>query len=116
MSGKMLQIGNNWSLEWDCSRFRSVTMDQSELDKYICKEQPTETKGYYMQQTMMRIKDPRKSLDFYTRVLGMRLLYKADFPEAEFTLFFMGYAWKTQIVNRIHLGARLQLIAGLLLL
>ncbi|KAF2300660.1 hypothetical protein GH714_015006 [Hevea brasiliensis] len=29
------------------------------------------TKGYFMQQTMYRIKDPKISLDFYSRVLGM---------------------------------------------
>ncbi|KAH7836999.1 hypothetical protein Vadar_008330 [Vaccinium darrowii] len=29
------------------------------------------TKGYFMQQTMYRIKDPKVSLDFYSRVLGM---------------------------------------------
>jgi len=32
---------------------------------------PTETRGFMFQQTMYRIKDPKASLDFYTRVLGM---------------------------------------------
>ncbi|KAE9461230.1 hypothetical protein C3L33_06825, partial [Rhododendron williamsianum] len=31
------------------------------------------TKDYFMQQTMYRIKDPKVSLDFYSRVLGMSL-------------------------------------------
>ncbi len=28
---------------------------------------------FIMQQTMMRIRDPKASLDFYSRVMGMRL-------------------------------------------
>ncbi|CAN1171808.1 Lactoylglutathione lyase [Linum perenne] len=49
------------------------------------------TKGYLMQQTMFRIKDPKVSLDFYSRVLGMSLLKRLDFPEMKFSLYFMGY-------------------------
>eukprot|EP00884_Botryococcus_braunii_P003240 jgi/Botrbrau1/12917/Bobra.0299s0025.6 len=49
------------------------------------------TKGFIFQQTMYRIKDPKVSLDFYTRVLGMRLLTKLDFPDMKFSLYFLGY-------------------------
>ncbi|CAL5426474.1 unnamed protein product [Camellia sinensis] len=49
------------------------------------------TKSYFMQQTMFRIKDPKVSLDFYSRVLGMSLLKRLDFPEMKVSLYFMGY-------------------------
>ncbi|KAL6953825.1 lactoylglutathione lyase [Sarracenia purpurea var. burkii] len=49
------------------------------------------TKSYIMQQTMFRIKDPKVSLDFYSRILGMSLLKRLDFPEMKFSLYFVGY-------------------------
>jgi len=36
------------------------------------------------------VKDPVKSVDFYTRVMGMKLLRKIDFPAAKFSLYFLG--------------------------
>ncbi|XP_033102454.1 lactoylglutathione lyase-like [Anneissia japonica] len=56
-----------------------------------CSTPDESTKEFIMQQTMYRIKDPKVSLDFYTRVLGMRLLHTFDFPSMKFSLYFMGY-------------------------
>jgi lactoylglutathione lyase len=42
--------------------------------------------------TMLRVGDLDKSLDFYTNIMGMKLLRKEDYPEYEFTLAFVGYA------------------------
>ena len=44
-----------------------------------------------MLHTMLRVGDLQKSLDFYTEVLGMKLLRKSDYPEGKFTLAFVGY-------------------------
>lgn len=41
--------------------------------------------------TMLRVGDLEKSLDFYTEVLGMRLLRRKDYPDGKFTLAFVGY-------------------------
>jgi len=41
--------------------------------------------------TMIRVGDLDRSLDFYTRLLGMQLLRKKDYPSGEFTLAFVGY-------------------------
>lgn len=40
--------------------------------------------------TMLRTGDLDRSIDFYTRVLGMRLLRRKDYPEGKFTLAFIG--------------------------
>lgn len=54
-------------------------------------ESVPDTDGYVFNQTMLRIKDPERSLDFYTRIMGMRLVRKLDFPEMKFTLYFLAY-------------------------
>lgn len=48
-----------------------------------------------MLHTMIRVGDLQKSLDFYTKILGMRLLRKRDYPEGKFTLAFVGYGDET---------------------
>jgi lactoylglutathione lyase len=40
---------------------------------------------------MLRVGDLDRSLDFYTNVLGMKLLRRKDYPEGKFTLAFVGY-------------------------
>jgi lactoylglutathione lyase len=41
--------------------------------------------------TMIRVGDLQKSIDFYTSVLGMKLLRQKDYPDGRFTLAFVGY-------------------------
>jgi lactoylglutathione lyase len=53
---------------------------------------PAPTRGFAFNHTMLRIKDPAVSLRFYSRVLGMRLLRKLDFPEMRFSLYFLAHA------------------------
>lgn len=44
-----------------------------------------------MLHTMLRVGNLDRSLDFYTNVLGMRVLRRKDYPEGRFTLAFVGY-------------------------
>lgn len=41
--------------------------------------------------TMLRVGDLQRSIDFYTRVLGMKLLRKSENSEYKYTLAFVGY-------------------------
>jgi lactoylglutathione lyase len=41
--------------------------------------------------TMLRVGDLQRSIDFYTNVLGMKLLRTSDNPEYKYTLAFLGY-------------------------
>jgi lactoylglutathione lyase len=40
---------------------------------------------------MLRVGDMQRSIDFYTRVLGMTLLRTTDRPDQKYTLAFVGY-------------------------
>jgi lactoylglutathione lyase len=41
--------------------------------------------------TMLRVGDLQRSIDFYTRVLGMQLLRTTERPEQKYSLAFVGY-------------------------
>ncbi|PJE57242.1 lactoylglutathione lyase [Marinomonas sp. BSi20584] len=55
----------------------------------LCEEKDPATNGFVFNQTMLRIADPLRTLDFYTRVMGMTLLKKLDFPDMKFSLYFL---------------------------
>lgn len=55
----------------------------------VCAEPSAASNGFVLNHSMLRVKDPAVSLDFYTRVFGMRVLRKLDFPEMKFSLYFL---------------------------
>ncbi|MGO2513096.1 lactoylglutathione lyase [Marinomonas polaris] len=55
----------------------------------LCEEKDPATNRFVFNQTMLRIADPVRTLDFYTRMMGMTLLKKLDFPDMKFSLYFL---------------------------
>ena len=55
----------------------------------VSADMPEASRGFVLNHSMLRVKDPAVSLDFYTRIMGMRLLRKLDFPEMQFSLYFL---------------------------
>lgn len=51
----------------------------------------TEPSTYRMNHSMIRVKDPEKSLAFYRDVMGMSLMRTAEQKAGGFTLYFLGY-------------------------
>ncbi len=51
----------------------------------------TEDERFKFLHTMIRVQDLDTSLDFYIRLLGMKLLRRAEFPDGRFTNCFIGY-------------------------
>lgn len=41
--------------------------------------------------TMLRVGNLERSIEFYTKVLGMKVLRQQDYPGGKFTLAFVGY-------------------------
>ncbi len=55
----------------------------------VVTEAPAATRGFVLNHAMLRVKDPAVSLAFYSRILGMKVLRKLDFPEMKFSLYFL---------------------------
>ncbi|MBC8120055.1 MAG: lactoylglutathione lyase [Burkholderiaceae bacterium] len=46
--------------------------------------------------TMLRVGDMQRSIDFYTKSMGMQLLRTTDRPDQKYSLAFVGYADESQ--------------------
>ncbi|KAI5284124.1 Lactoylglutathione lyase [Ascosphaera acerosa] len=58
----------------------------------------TDPSRYKLNHTMLRVKDPERSLKFYN-ALGLTQINKLDFPQAKFTLYFLAYDSDKQSVQ-----------------
>ena len=62
---------------------------QPDVSRYYAKPRDAATAGYIMQQTMVRVKEPKASLDFYCDVLGFNLIMMRSFPQWSFNVYFV---------------------------
>lgn len=67
----------------------TITQPAQALTANGVKDIPTASEGFTFNHTMLRIKNPVKSLEFYIGVLGMTLLRHSQFPDAKFDLYFL---------------------------
>lgn len=54
-------------------------------------EGPVDSTGFRMLHAMLRVSDMERSLDFYTRLLGMRVLERRDHKKNSFSQAYLGY-------------------------
>jgi lactoylglutathione lyase len=63
------------------------------LDRWLAQHAPTTLRRQSMRilHTMLRTGNLEQSIDFYTQVLGMKLLRRQNYPDGQFTLAFLGF-------------------------
>lgn len=49
------------------------------------------TSGFKLNHSMLRVKDPQRSLHFYREILGATLIETFTFDSMEFSLYFLGF-------------------------
>ena len=67
------------------------TQQQPDVSSYMSGPSPSGTEDFVMQQTMIRVKDPKKSLDFYCNVLGFKLIYYNEVSKQYISLQYKIY-------------------------
>ena len=50
-----------------------------------------DTAGFKLNHSMLRVKDPTRSLDFYQNTMGATLIETFVFDHMGFTLYFLGF-------------------------
>ena len=74
-----------------------AALTDEEIKECLASKSP-ETKDFIFQQTMLRVKDPKKSLRFYSEVLGMRLVQILTFCHRSEFLLSLYSLMKCQII------------------
>jgi len=69
----------------------------------------TDPSKYLLNHTMIRVKDPKRSVKFY-ETLGMKVINKIEQPEAKFDLYFLGYDSPSALYHGKQFNAREGLI------
>lgn len=77
----------------------SIVQPKNAITAEGVKDIASQSEGYVFNHTMLRIKDPVKSLAFYTNVLGMTLVKQRKFPYDEFDLYFLAKLTKEERDN-----------------
>ena len=77
----------------------SLAQPQSSIKSDGVQPIAVQTTGYTFNHTMLRVKDPVKSLAFYTGVLGMTLLVVKKFPAMGFDLYFLAKLTESEREN-----------------
>jgi lactoylglutathione lyase len=74
------------------TKMSSTESSVVDVSRFMTGDRPEGTKDYIMQQIMIRVKDPIKSLEFYCDVLGFRLIMYREFPQWGFNVYFVAPA------------------------
>lgn len=77
----------------------SIQQPKNALVAEGVKDIPVQSEGYILNHTMLRIKDPVRSLEFYTGILGMTLLKHSRFADNEFDLYFLARLTEDERAN-----------------
>ncbi len=68
---------------------QNIDQPQSSVTTAGVKPIASATRGFTFNHTMLRIKDPKAALAFYTGILGMTLLTVKKFADMRFDLYFL---------------------------
>jgi len=60
-----------------------------DVSRFMAGARPDGTEKFVMQQTMVRVKDPTTSLEFYCDILGFKLVMYREFPQWGFNVYFV---------------------------
>ena len=62
----------------------------------------TDISSYKFNHSMLRVKDPKRSVHFYQDILGMKQINKISNPDAKFDLYFLAYDWPQSVSHDKH--------------